>query len=63
MGWVSVNERFPDQVQVIVRYLKPRFGVPTACYEMGYFETQIHLNMENHADGFTGETTSQFITR
>lgn len=36
--WVSVNDKFPEGHQVVVRFIKPFFGVPNACYEMGYFE-------------------------
>lgn len=43
--WISVNDKFPEGKQVIVRFIKPFFGVPNACYEMGYFED------EDDADG------------
>lgn len=39
MEWISVKDRMPAEPrQVLVRFLRPRFGVPTECYETGYFE-------------------------
>ncbi|MGL5283842.1 MAG: DUF551 domain-containing protein [Plesiomonas shigelloides] len=38
MEWISVNDRIPKPEQVLVRFLKPIFGVPTEQYETGYFE-------------------------
>ena len=36
--WISVKDELPDGFQVIARIMKPFFGVPTACYEMAFFE-------------------------
>lgn len=36
--WISVEDELPLGQQVIARYMKPFFGVPTACFEMAFFE-------------------------
>lgn len=50
--WISVEHEIPDCGQVIVRFMKPNFGVPTACYEMGYFEPPSSGNEKSNRCGW-----------